>query len=300
MLSPVWQRIGIIIGVLLGSLCWLGVLPSLQASAGTGGLVLLNCSSVVTAIVLVIIAGLPAVLLGTLLSTVGWFTAGVSVFAGTLIVLTWYGGSVSGWFQRATLPGDYWHLILETVIWQVLVLAAILLMSHFRPIVHRQLPQLLQRQIAWKTALGIPASQEISAALISALVAGLMAMVLIQNAAPKQVLVSLVVSFALGAGLGQTMMPNTNPIAIFVSPGVVAICSYLMVIFRYGDQAAVLQAMYAGSEPGTGIMSQFPGAAMALPIDYLSAGLLGCCLGIGLVRGAVDQQDMEKLAQQIV
>ena len=117
MLSPVWQRIGILTGVLLGSLCWFGILPSLQSPSGSSGLVLLNVSSTSTAIILVIVAGLPSLILGALLSTIGRFTAGVCVFAGTLMVLTCFSGSASGWITRASLPGDYWTLIFETLIY---------------------------------------------------------------------------------------------------------------------------------------------------------------------------------------
>ena len=204
MLSPVWQRLGILTGVLLGSLCWLGILPSVQNSSGTPGLVLLDVSSPSVAIVLVIVAGIPSLILGTLLSTLGRFTAGVSVFAGTLMVLAWFGGSGVGWLERSTLPGDYWQLIIETVIWQILLLTAIVLMSQFRPVVHRQLPHLLRRASSWKTVISLPASEAIIAAVISALIAGIMAYLLIRNATPKQVLASLVLSFALGAGIGQT------------------------------------------------------------------------------------------------
>jgi hypothetical protein len=38
-------------------------------------------------------------------------------------------------------------------------------------------------------------------------------------------------------------------------------------------------------------MGQFPGSALALPIQYASAGLLGCCIGVGIVRAAADETE---------
>ncbi|HAI10485.1 MAG TPA: hypothetical protein DCM28_02195 [Phycisphaerales bacterium] len=211
------------------------------------------------------------------------------------MVLTCFSGSASGWITRASLPGDYWTLIFETLIWQMLVLSAVIVMYRFRPILREQLPQLLRHNTPWKTNIGIPATQEIIAAIISTLVAGIMTYLLIRNATPKQVLFSLVFCFALGAGIGQSLMPNTNPIAIFVSPGLVAIGSYLLVILRFDDSTTLLASLYSGSESGTGFLSQFPGSALALPIDYMSAGILGCCIGIGIVRAAADEMDDEPL-----
>lgn len=298
MLSPVWQRMGMIAGILLGSLCWLGILPSLQSVSGTGGLVLLDTHSVWQSVVLVAIAGIPAMALGTLLSTVGRFTAGVTILAGSLLVLSWYGGPTMGWMQRAALPGAYWGLIFETLIWQLLMLCAIGLMYRFRPVVHGTLPHLLRHdQPQWQTKLGIPASREIIAAVISAAISGIMAYLLIRNGSPKQVLVSLVVSFALGAGVGQSTIPNSNPIAIFISPGIVAIIAYLMVIMRFGNDTAVFQVLFGSSVPGTKLMAQFPGPALALPIHYLSAGLLGCCFGIGIASATAMPTEEDTLAE---
>lgn len=298
MLSPLWQRIGIAIGVALGGLCWVGILPSLQSPSGTGGLVLFNAPSVSTAVLLVIVAGIPSVVLGTLLSTVGWFTAGVAVLAGSLMVLAYVGGPTMGWIQRAMLPGDYWQLIAEMLLWQILLLLAIGLIYRFRPMVHGHIPALLRPEPAWKTSLSIPGSNELLAALISSGVALVLAFLLIRTGSPKQVMASLVISFALGAGIGQTMMPNTNPIAIFVSPTVVAVISYLLVLMRFDDPNALISALFAGSEPGTSLMSIFPGSALALPIHYASAGLLGCCIGVGIVRAAADQSERPTAASE--
>ncbi len=296
MLSPLWQRLGILLGIGLGSLCWLGILPSLQNPTGSDGLVLMDLSSRSVALILLLIASIPSIFLGTLLSALGRFTAGVCILAGSLLVLAYWAGPSVGWLNRAQMPGDYWQLIVETVIWQIFVLAAIFLMHRFRPLVHKQLPQLLKDGPPWKTRLHLPASEELTAALISTVIAGIMAYLLIRNGSSKQVLASLFFSFALGAGIGQTMMPNTNPIAIFTSPGIVAIISYLMVIMRYDDASQLYQSVYMGSEPGVSLFEQFPGSALALPIQYLSAGILGCSIGIGVVRAATDQQDETELA----
>ncbi|MFG0249682.1 MAG: hypothetical protein ACF8OB_12405, partial [Phycisphaeraceae bacterium JB051] len=296
MLSPLWQRLGILLGIGLGSLCWLGILPSLQNPTGADGLVLMDMSSIISALVLLLIASIPSIFLGTILSTMGRFTAGVCIFSGSLLVLAYWAGPSVGWLNRAQIPGDYWKLIVETVIWQLFVLAGILVMNHFRPLVHKQLPQLLKEGPAWKTKLRFPATRELAAAMISTIIAGIMAYLLIRNASSKQVLASLFLSFALGAGIGQTMMPNTNPIAIFLSPGIVAILSYLMVVMRYDDSNQLYHAIYIGTEPGVSLFDLFPGSALALPIQYFSAGILGCSIGVGIVRAATDQQDETELA----
>jgi len=291
MIAPIWQRIGIALGVLLGSFCWLGVLPSLKSATGTQGIVLLDAPMGVMACLLVMAAAVPILVLSTVLCAVGRFTTGVSVFAGSLLVLAYTGGSTMGWLQRVDLPGAYWQLITEMLLWQVMLLGAIALIYQFRPAVHRQLPALIRRNSQWKTVLKKPGVNELIAAVISCVIALIMSYLLIQNASINQILCSLVFSFALGAGIGQTLMPNTNPVAIFMSPCVVAIAAYLLVLFRYEDQLLVVQALFYGSEPGGAITAQFPGPALALPIHYASAGLLGCCIGIGIVRAAADESD---------
>ncbi|MBL4702651.1 MAG: hypothetical protein JKX85_15500 [Phycisphaeraceae bacterium] len=291
MIAPIWQRIGIALGVLLGSLCWVGILPSLKSATGTQGIVLLDAPMGMVTCLLVMAAAVPILVLSTLLCAVGRFTTGISVFAGSLLVLAYTGGSTIGWLERADLPGSYWQLITEMLLWQLMLLCAIALIYQFRPVVHRQLPVLVRRNSQWKTVLKTPGVNELMAAVISSVIALIMSYLLIQNASINQILCGLVFSFALGAGMGQTLMPNTNPVAIFMSPFVVAICAYFMVLFRYEDQAVVMQALFNGSEPGGTIMAQFPGPALALPIHYASAGLLGCCIGIGIVRAAADDAD---------
>jgi hypothetical protein len=159
MLSPLWQRIGIAVGVGLGGLCWLGVLPSVQNGTGTGGVVLLDAHSVGAAVLLVIVAGVPALVLATLLSTIGRFTAGVAVLAGSLLVMAYVGGPTMGWIQRVSLPSAYWQLIAEMLLWQIMLLLAIGLMYRFRPVFHSKIPALLRPEPSWKTDSGFAGVQ---------------------------------------------------------------------------------------------------------------------------------------------
>jgi hypothetical protein len=258
--------------------------------------VLLDVASPVMMLALLVIASVPSLFLGTLLSTVGRFTAGVCIFSGALVVLVYWAGSGSGWINRAQLPGDYWLLVLETLLWQLFVLIAIILMYQFRPMVFSTLPQLLKEGQSWKTTLKIPVKDEIVAAVISTFIAAVMCFLLVRNASSKQVLWSVFVSFVVSAGIGQSVKTNTNPIAIYLSPGLVAIISYLMVILFYSDSTQVHSALFAGSEPGISLMNQFPGSALVLPAQYLSAGILGCSIGIGIVRAATDEQSHGVLA----
>lgn len=299
MLSSVWQRIGMAVGILLGSLGLIGILPSLHSTAGTPGILLGDSQYGLFACLLVAIAGIPALVCATFLTTIGRFTNGITVLCGSLLVLAYLGGSSMGWIQRSQLPGDFWQLIIEMLLWQIMLLAGITLIFRFRPAVHSRMPELLRRRSQWKTVLNIPGGSEIVAAVITSVIALVLTYILIRNTSEKQVIGALILSFALASGIGQTMMPNTNPLVIFMSPCLVAITGYLLAMVQYDSSLALTEALFQGSEPGVKFGQQFAGPALALPIHYASAGLLGCCIGIGIVRSAVDEALEDEANEEI-
>ena len=201
MLSPVWQRIGMVLAVLLGSLCFMGVLPSLHSAVGTSGILLEDSQYGLFACFLVAIAGIPALVCATVLTAIGRFTNGIAVLCGSLLVLAYMGGSSMGWIQRAQLPGGYWQLIIEMLLWQVMLLAGIALIYRFRPTMHSRMPELVRRSSQWKTSLHIPGGNELFAAVITSVIALVLTYILIRNPSEKQVIGALILSFAFSASI---------------------------------------------------------------------------------------------------
>lgn len=123
------QRLLIAFCTAVGLASLLTVRTLLLSAGGTPGISLLDArAGLALAVALVVVAALPAVLLGTLASALGNPLAGVFILAVSLSVLAGAGGPISGWLWRASIPGDYRGLMVEMVIWQAVICAGFLLM----------------------------------------------------------------------------------------------------------------------------------------------------------------------------
>jgi hypothetical protein len=122
-------------------------------------------------------------------------------------------------------------------------------------------------------------------ALTAALVAAWVGYFFIRSSETGQIMWSLVLAFAAGGLVAELLFPCRKPALILLSPAIVAVISYVAMSFQFDSGEAILRAWFSlgnnGDLPG--------GLGFALPIQYVSAGVTGCCVGIGIGRSFTHQ-----------
>ena len=112
--------------------------------------------------------------------------------------------------------------------------------------------------------------------------AGLM-LLLAQSPDEGQIIGALIVSFALAALLGHQLFPSPARLPILLAPLAVAFGAYLWTGLSVGEIETLRARFYMSYPPTAGSYEQtvlLP-TAMALPVYYASAGVLGTVLGLG-------------------
>ena len=279
MLPAFRQRLCIAAAILIGGLCWLLVSESLSPEDASTGITLSDARvGALAAAVLVVLAGLPALGLGTLAAAMANPLAGPFVVGTALMMPVWRGGAGYGWLWRSEPPASYVWLAMEMVWW---LLFYLMLMGASRAV---RLP--LRRRLPRLTA---PAHQELSllrggarastwlALAVSTVVSGLLSYVLIQGVDVGQVLLSLVLAFAIGGLVAQATVPDAGGLGVVLSPLVVGVIGYVLVSLGDADTPDQMRALVYAREVS--------GFAWTLPIHYASAGVAGACLGVGIGQG---------------
>lgn len=279
MLPVFRQRLLIAAAAALGAvILWMARHP-LAATDASAGISLLDARvGVIGAIALVLVAAAPAVALGLLTSATAHPLSGVFVLATSLTVLAGAGGSIEGFLRRheAGLPGVYQRLLIETLIWAAALAGFLSLAQRLRPLV-RPYVSALATQDHWGHDLTFarPRSPALLAGLICAVIGGVLTHLMVQTHDTGQVIGSLIVAFTAGATTAHLILPQANPAGILLSPAAVALGGYAWAIVSHPVHDAFLADWYSGS---------LSGLALVLPIHYLSAGVVGCSLGIGLAQ----------------
>src|SRR5690606_26000272 len=86
--------------------------------------------------------------------------------------------------------------------------------------------------------------------------------------------------FMLGSLIAHVAVPHNNLVGILFAPALTALATYGWVLTRHGDTEDVLHAWFNLNQSLAG-SDRIVGPALALPIFYASAGLMGCALGVG-------------------
>lgn len=277
MLPAFRQRLLIAAAAIAGGLVWLLAVDALSAADASSGISLFDARiGVLPGLLLLALAALPAVALGLIVSSTGHPLGGVFTVATGLLFLAGAGGSIQGYLWRHGLPEQYGWLIAESLLWAGLVLALLAMIRRLRPGVRERLDRLATDH-HWgdELVIAVPDGRALLAGGISLLGAAAMATLLLQGEQTGQVIGALLLAFLIGALLAQIVVPQPNPTAILLSPLVLAAIAYGRVLFdpTLTTRDDVLRAWYAGA---------LWGPALALPIFYASAGVVGCTLGIGM------------------
>jgi len=116
-------RLLIAIGAIVGSMVWVTAARVALGPSSAGGISLFTAPNAVGAVVTILIAGLPAILMGLAISSFSNPMSGLFATAIGLCSLSVAGGDMEGWLSRsdATLPGDFLKLTGETLVWSAAV-----------------------------------------------------------------------------------------------------------------------------------------------------------------------------------
>ena len=278
---PMRQRLLIAVAVAIGAGSWMAVAPMLQAIDGASGLSLATARvGMGQAVALVYVAAIPTIAAGLVVAAAGHRLSGVFAVAGALTIIATSAGSIDGWFRRdpVSMPEPYVGLIVELAIWMVIVLATLVLTEKLAPRLRPRLPALMVSAADAPSQDGPRTRiQSCGAAVLCAAVAGALALVMIRSTDAGQVTWALIVAFFVGALVSQSVIPQCHPWAIVLSPALVGVAAYLWVLFGFGSHEMFLTSWYAMGRSATAI----PGPAMALPVFYASAAVVGVTAGLG-------------------
>ncbi|MCE9589374.1 MAG: hypothetical protein K8S99_02490 [Planctomycetes bacterium] len=271
------QRLIIALAIALGAFCWLAVGSMVAAPDNSPGLSLFTArSGPAVAIIIVAVAGVPALVLGVMASASGHPLSGVFAVALSLGILAGWGGPIDGWMRRSALPGAYTWLIVECVVWQAGVIVMLAVIQRLRASLRSRLPALaVVDHLGMDTNLRLPRLHALGAGVVCAIVSGLLCFLLIRTSDTGQVIGSLIVAFTVGGMAAQFIFPQSNPVGILLSPGLVAVSAYGYVLMNLFTREGVLSAWWSGG---------FPGPALVLPIYYASFAVAAAAMGVGLAQ----------------
>jgi hypothetical protein len=279
------HKIIMVVSVIIGSAVWACANDVLRASDASSGLSLVSASAPpVTVAIMTVLWGLPAMGLGLLATVSRKAISGLLVTAVSLCLLAIVGGEQAGWMYRSNLPDEYGRLMVEMLVWQIGMVVLLLIYQQYADLLRQKLPKLIDTQQHHSLDIHVLQwdKRTILAGLVCAVVAWVVGGLLMRTSATGQIIGALIVAFGFGGFMAQLIFPNSNPIGVMFSPMLVAVVAYALVLYRFNDQGQVLDAWYRMGGTFSALPPRLPPLAQALPIHFISAGIVGCCLGAGI------------------
>jgi hypothetical protein len=285
MLPSLRQRLIIGLAVAVGATSWLLVAAALRVADGSTGISITTAAvGPAAAALIMVVAAVPAVIGGLVVACTGNPLSGVFAVATALCIVAGWGGSIDEWIIRdaATPPGIYGWLIVEVCVWEAALLVTLALMRTVPEHLRHPLRALISedhlnadvapRRVNVKSA---------AAAAICASIGAVLSLFILRSTESGQVIWALILAFLIGGLAAHLIVPDSDCWAILLSPGLVAVVAYTWVLLSFDDRAPFLAAWYGVGRTATAM----PGPALALPIHYASAALVGCTLGVGWAQG---------------
>ena len=206
--------------------------------------------------------------------------AGVLVMACGMTAAAFRCGDLTGWLQQAESPRGYVGLAFESLFMLACLAAAFVAIDVGRHLLRARLGLLpdpiLRRPLVWLNR------DSLLAMLICATLGGIGVHFLGQTAERGQAIAAVLISFIVVGFLGQITLRNACAAAILLSPLVAAIVAYLYVGYRFDTQSSLHAAWHGGS---------LTGLAMAMPIHYAAAGVLGAATGVAWAQAQMGDDD---------
>lgn len=296
MLPTLRQRLILLVGLLAGVWLWMQSAHALRAADLSPGITLTDAAAgVLPAFGYFLAGGAAAIAAGLLAGSTGNVLSGPFVISAALLGLAGVGGSIDGVLRRSaeadTLAALYPKLAGEIVAMTVGLVLFIFVLAKLRPWLRERLPGRLisydKSSSRWSAKVARPDASAALAGLITMAAGGLFASVLIRSSANQQVIGALLLAFTVAGMLGRMLVNRPNVIGILLAPGVTGLIAYAWAWRVSGDGSTVMARYFAG---------EWPPLALALPIHYLSAGLLGAALGAGLGQGLLMGSHQARLA----
>lgn len=173
--------------------------------------------------------------------------------------------------------GMYPRLVIEMGVGVLLLTLLLAGLQALRGWWSKRVPRrLLSRHLGDSVHLWKIDGKSVTAGLITAAVGAVLTALLVQDGHPQQVAGGLVLAFAIASLLGHAVAPNHRPWATLMAPAIVGSVGYVWAARQLSDTSdadALLAALYTDA---------LPGLALGLPLHYLTAGVLGCAIGIGI------------------
>lgn len=297
MLPTITQRTLMLIAIVAAALAWLAIKLPLTAAQGSSGLSLMDARVGVTfACLLLLAAGLPALIGAMYVSASGNPLSGVFTTGFALLILAGQGGSMTGLIHRQDSGGGLFvKLMIELGLWAVAWCLLMFLIRRYRDAVRGQLvPPRLQTPFSRKlTEEDTPRFVLHVAPIVAGLICTTLGYVgcryLIATPQTGQVIGALLVVFTCAAFAAREFVPTGNVVFLVLSPLIVALAGYAHMAVTHGTASP--QDLIALWQTG-----QITGPARALPIHYASAGMVGVAAGIGLAQAI----DRVRFAEEVV
>ncbi len=298
MLPTITQRLLILAAMILSTLCLLPIVSMLTAADGSTGLSLLDARvGLVGACGLLLLAGLPALLLGLYVSSSGNPLSGVFTIGFALMILAAYGGSMTGLIARqADRPrGEpsggsiFMQLEIEMMLW---ALAWCLMMFLLRKYRLRIRGMMVPRMLKTNFSSLMPIEEDDTprfvlhvrpgmAGLLCATLAFVLCKVLMQTPESGQVIGSILLAFIIAGLTARLILPTGNVVYLLLSPLLVGFATYALGAVLHGSASA--DDLILRWQRG-----EITGPMFAMPIHWASAGLIGVSIGIGMAQ-AIDR-----------
>mgnify|MGYP006266517875 CR=1 FL=1 len=281
MLPPFFQRVLIALALLIGGGClwWTardGLLGGGMGMLIGGGWELL-------------LLALPAAAMGVVVSATGHPATGLFVLGVCLLIPAAVSGPIDAALYRLQSVSRFGVMMAEAAMWLVLLLGYAAVLASLRQRVRDALPRVLTGRPGGAHEVEEPNAGHgerdpwgfsplplVTNLGIAVIVGGVLGVVLLQSSQTGQVFAGLMLAFAAAGAAAQSFAPRMSVAGVIASPLVVAAIGYAWVLVRFRDNEAVLRAWFEG---------ELWGLATARPIDYASAGVTGCVIGIGIARG---------------
>jgi hypothetical protein len=290
------HRIVLIIGCILASFIWVRGSSAWKPAAGVDGATLLDAAALGQSIGLAIVLLGVVIVVGMLIAAVTTPVQGALAMAIGLIVPAVRGGTIDEWMRQAESSSAFGMLAIESLLWAVMLgLGAAGIAAGSSKLRKRMrrgkgagadepAAGLWGQKVRTEAGLlGGPADRSpvpvhlrgrvnmVLGMVVSVIVGGAAAMLLVRSIDPWQVVWGLGLAFLFAAMIGQQMFPSNNPLGLLVSPLIAGAVWYAYAAVTGGSGQRMLHDYFTGS---------FVHAALAMPIFYASAGVAGAAAGV--------------------
>jgi len=297
MLPTITQRLMMVAAIALGTAAWSLIYPAPLPADGWAGLWLWDArAGTLWAVVLLLRAGLPALGLALYVSSAGNPLSGIYTIGFSLLILAGWAGSAEGLFHRQEAwasgggGGLFIRLEIELVLWALAWCFLMFLIRRYRGAIRgRLVPHRLytpyssasERLNEEDTPRFVLHVAPILAGLICAGLGWLGCVFLIRNPSAAQALGGIFLAFTVASLTARLTVATGNVVYLVLSPLLAGFIAYA--------HAAIVHADASGTDLiGLVHREQLIGPALALPIHWASAGMVGVATGIGMAQ-AIDR-----------